>query len=106
MRDESDHRETYVDSGDDDVDLAVTEVILPSGRRLTDELVDELVAEARRGVGRPPLDGASESSPRIAFRVPARVKVELEAIALAEGKSFSEVSREAMEDYLDRHRSA
>jgi predicted DNA-binding protein len=52
------------------------------------------------------LDGEAESSPRIAFRVPQRVKEELEAIASVEGKTFSEVSREAMESYLTHRRSA
>jgi hypothetical protein len=106
MRRPSDPTQPYTDSGEEDIDLASTEITLPSGRRLTDDLVDELVLEARQRAGRPSLSGGPESSPRIAFRVPREVKAELEGIAAAEGKSFSEVSREAIESYLIRHRSA
>jgi hypothetical protein len=106
MRDQSESEAPYVDTGHDDIDLEKTEVTLPSGRRLTESLVDELVDDARRAAGRPALDGASQGSPRIAFRVPERVKAELEAIATQEGKTFSEVSREAIENYLTHRRSA
>ena len=97
-------RKRYVDSGQPDVDLEREDVRLPSGRRLTAEVVDELVESARRAKGRPSLTGEPEVSPRIAFRVSRQVKEGLEAIAATEGKSFSEVSRDALESYLREHR--
>jgi hypothetical protein len=106
MPEQSEANDRFVDAGEEEIDLDATRITLPSGRRLTDDLAEELVVQARRGAGRPSLDGEAENSPRIAFRVPQRVKEELEAIASVEGKSFSEVSREAIESYLTHRRSA
>ncbi len=106
MPEQDKRQKRYTDSGEDDIDLAVTEVLLPSGRRLTDDVAEDLVAQARRSAGRPSLDGAADDSPRIAFRVPRQMKEQLEAIASEEGRSFSEVSREAIGDYLSQRRSA
>jgi hypothetical protein len=41
------HVDADADADADDVDLVVTRVVLTSGRVLTDELTEELVAQAR-----------------------------------------------------------
>jgi Ribbon-helix-helix protein, copG family len=80
-----------------------------SGVELTPEVVDELVAEAERGyepsqlraqyVGRPSL-GASGVSPRIAVRVPADLHAAAQRRADEEGKSISELARDALREHL------
>lgn len=90
-----------------DIDLGSEEFILRDGRRLTDELADELaeqgVAEARRRnliPGGKSLSGDGSHSPVVRFRVPATVSDALHARADAEGRSESAIAREALERYL------
>lgn len=100
----------YVVSADatiEDIDLDTEEVILPDGRRLTEDLAEQIasdaVAEARtRNLvpGRKSLSGDGANSPRVQFRVPARLRGAAEARAGAEGISLSALAREALEDYL------
>jgi hypothetical protein len=89
-----------------DVDLDAEEVILPSGRRYTeaDAQADELYFEARTRPGRPSL--ARGVSPQVSFRVPQSVKEDLAEIAKAEGRPEAQVARQALAEYLDRHRGA
>lgn len=78
---------------------------LEDGTRLTPELERELVEEAERGydpdlliredVGRPSLSG-SGTSPRVSFRISLDLAAALERKAEADGKSVSEVAREAI----------
>ena len=78
-----------------DVDLTREVRRDKQGRRIDQAYVDELV-EASRRPGRPSLaeDGPS---PSIAFRVPAALRQRAEEVAAREGKTVSELAREALE---------
>jgi hypothetical protein len=84
------------------------------GTLLTKEKIDKLAAEAERGydlskgvrervTGRPALGGGKGISPRIAFRAGPDVFEATQARARAEGRSVSELARDAMEQYLTTH---
>lgn len=81
-----------------DVDLATEVVRDKHGRRITDAYVERAVKAAQRGPGRPSL--AKGNSPQIAFRVPAEVRDRAEAVAAGEGKTVSQLAREALESRL------
>ena len=83
-----------------DVDLERDDVRLRDGSRLTDEVVDGIVEQVRRASGRPSLSGRPAPSPQIAFRVAPAVRDRAVAVAAQEGKSVSELAREALEDRL------
>jgi hypothetical protein len=78
------------------------------GRLLTAEDIDALSAEAETGydlsqgtrqyVGRPSLDAGV--SPRVSFRMAQGLYDAARARAEREGRSVSEIAREAMERYL------
>jgi predicted HicB family RNase H-like nuclease len=99
----------YVVRADDsieDVDLD-DEVVTVQGRRLTEagaeELARDTLAEARRRnliPGRKSLTSGSTHSPRVQFRVPEAVAEQAHDRARAEGKSVSELAREALLRYL------
>ena len=80
-----------------DVDLDTEVVLLPDGERLTNEIADEIVASTRRTVGRPSLSGKAQASPQIAFRVDPSVRDAAAALAAKEGKTVSQLAREALE---------
>ncbi|MCK9495821.1 MAG: ribbon-helix-helix protein, CopG family [Dehalococcoidia bacterium] len=63
--------------------------------------VDEVVARVRKATGRPSMSGTTGISPQIGVRLPEVLNAALEARARAEGKSKSELVREAVEAYLD-----
>lgn len=90
----------------DDVDLD-DEVVTVRGRRLTEtgaeQLARQTLAEARRRnliPGRKSLTEGSTHSPRLQFRVPESVATQAQVRARAEGKSVSELAREALLRYL------
>lgn len=90
----------------EDVDLD-QEVLTVKGRRLTEAgaelLASETLAEARRRnliPGRKSLTSGSTHSPRVQFRVPEAVATQAQDRARAEGKSLSELAREALLRYL------
>ncbi len=83
-----------------DVDLEVDDVRLQDGTRLTDEVVDVIVEEARRTSGRPSLSGQAAASPKISFRVAPSVRDRAAEVAAKEGKTVSELAREALEDRI------
>ena len=83
-----------------DVDLESEDVRLSSGKRLTAKLADEIVEEVRRVGGRPSLSGEAVRSPQIAFRVPLEVRNRAAEVAAAEGKTVSQLAREALEARL------
>lgn len=83
-----------------DVDLGREDVRLPSGKRLTDQVVGEIVEDVRRAGGRPSLSGEPARSPQIAFRVLASLRDRAAAVAAAEGKTVSQLAREALEARL------
>ena len=78
-----------------DVDLSKEVRHDKQGRRVDESYADRLIEAARRP-GRPSLaeDGPS---PSIAFRVPAALRERAEELAAREGKSVSELAREALE---------
>jgi predicted HicB family RNase H-like nuclease len=80
-----------------DVDLEHEDVRLADGTRLTDAVADEIIEEVRRGSGRPSLSGHASNSPQIAFRVPQNVRDRAAEIAEREGKTISQLAREALE---------
>lgn len=81
-----------------------------TGELITPEMIEALAAEAERGydltqatevrVGRPPLSEDATQSPRVSFRAPSALFRALQDRATAEGRSVSEVAREAVERYL------
>ena len=79
-----------------DVDLTKQVVRDAKGQRVTKRYSDNVVAQARRG--RPSLD--SGPSPQVAFRIPASLRDRAAQIAAAEGKTVSQLAREALEQRL------
>jgi hypothetical protein len=82
-----------------DVDLDTEARRDKRGRRITGKYVDRVVDAARKP-GRPALSGEEGPSPAIAFRLPADLRRRAEAVAADEGKSVSELAREALEARL------
>jgi hypothetical protein len=80
-----------------DVDLEHEDVRLADGTRLTDAVAEEIIEQVRRGSGRPSLSGHAANSPQIAFRVPQNVRDRAAEIAKREGKTISQLAREALE---------
>jgi hypothetical protein len=80
-----------------DVDLEDDDVRLKDGTRLTEDLAAKIVETVRRGTGRPSLSGHATPSPQIAFRVPQSVRDQAAEIAEREGKTISQLAREALE---------
>ncbi len=96
-----------LDATIEDVDLEKEVVRLPDGRRLTDELAEQISREAlaaarRRNLipGRKSLTAPGEHSPVVRFRVPEDVRRQLEERASREGKTLSKLVREAVDQYL------
>jgi hypothetical protein len=85
-----------------DVDLD-TEVVRDSrGRRITEKHATGIAEQTleRIGRGRPSLTGAKLHSPRVSFRAPAELRAKAEARAVREGKTVSQLAREALERLL------
>lgn len=80
-----------------DVDLEQDDVRLPDGSRLTEQKAAEIGDEVRRRGGRPSLTGDAAISPRIVFRVAPAVRDRAAEIAAREGKTISQLAREALE---------
>ena len=87
---------------DEDRVIAVT----TSGTEITEKLAQELADEAERGYdlsrgrrrGRPSLDQGV--SPRVTFRITGELQERARARAEREGKSLSELARDALADYV------
>jgi hypothetical protein len=56
-------------------------------------------------IGRPSLSDAGDS-PQVRFRLPAATRAEAVALAAREGKTLSQLARDAVEAYLTARRSA
>jgi len=80
-----------------DVDLDRDDIRLPDGTRLTPSLADRIVEQVRQGAGRPSLSGVRVASPQIAFRVAPSVREKAAQLAAREGKTISQLAREALE---------
>ncbi|KPN47868.1 hypothetical protein [Mycobacterium intracellulare] len=83
-----------------DVDLDREDIRLADGTRLTPQVAEEVVEEVRRLGGRPSLSGKAAKSPQIAFRVAPEVRDRAAEVAAGEGKSVSQLAREALEARL------
>lgn len=81
-----------------DVDLDREDIRLADGSRLTQEVAEGMVEQVRRSVGRPSLSGEAVASPQIAFRVAPSVRDRAAEIAAREGKTISQLAREALEE--------
>lgn len=91
----------------EDVDLDTEVVRLKDGRRLTNELAEQLaeetLAEARRRnlvPGRKSLSGSGIHSPRVQFRLPESLRSAAEKRAAEEDVSLSMLARKALKHYL------
>jgi predicted HicB family RNase H-like nuclease len=89
-----------------DVDLEREDIRLADGTRLTEEVAARIAQETLRSVGRPSLSGARHRSPQIAFRVPPAVRDQAAEVAAREGKTVSELAREALEERIAASRRA
>jgi predicted HicB family RNase H-like nuclease len=87
-----------------DVDLDRDDIRLADGSRLTQDVADSVVEHARRVAGRPSLSGNAEASPQIAFRVAADVRDRAAKVAAREGKTISQLAREALEERVAESR--
>ena len=87
-----------------DVDLDRDDIRLADGSRLTQEVADSVVEQARRVAGRPSLSGNAEASPQIAFRVAPDVRDRAAQVAAREGKTISQLAREALEERVAESR--
>jgi predicted HicB family RNase H-like nuclease len=85
-----------------DVDLDEDDVRLADGTRLTEQRAAEIIEEVRRCGGRPSLTGEAAVSPRITFRVTPGVRGRAAQIAAREGKTVSQLAREALEARVAR----
>ncbi len=90
-----------------DIDLDEEEFILRDGRRLTNELAEQLARETlvevrRRNLvpGGKSLSGDGSHSPRVQFRVPQKLRAAAEARAVEKGVTLSTLARQALEHYL------
>jgi hypothetical protein len=89
-----------------DIDLGLEDIRLADGTRLTDEAAADIAESVLRSVGRPSLSGVRQRSPQIAFRVPPAVRDQAAEVAAREGKTVSELAREALEERLAASRRA
>lgn len=83
-----------------DVDLEHEDLRLADGTRLTRARAQEIVRQLRHPGGRPSLSGGRARSPQIAFRVPVEVRDRAARTAAEEGKTVSQLAREALEARL------
>jgi hypothetical protein len=86
-----------------DIDLDEEEVYLADGTRLTEARAEQLAGEIldRHYPGRRSLTGGREHTPSLTVRVTATTRKALEAIAAKQGRRLSDVSRDALEAYID-----
>lgn len=89
-----------------DVDLDTEEVRTADGRRLTEDLAAEIAERAlAKHRGRPSVSGGTTRTPSLTVRVPTQIQAALMSIAEAQGRRVSDVSRDALEEYIKRHAS-
>lgn len=85
----------------EDLDLDVEDVRLKDGTRLTNQRAEQIADDVlRRRRGRPSLTGDGETSPRVSFRIPEQLRRTAEERARREGRTVSDLAREALEHYL------
>ena len=81
----------------EDVDIDAEHVTLPDGSRLTKDRADAIIEQVRSKGGRPSLTGDAAASPRVSFRVTPDIRDRAAALADREGKTISQLAREALE---------
>lgn len=82
--------------------------VTKDGTVLTGEEIERLADEAEEGydltkarrVGRPSLTGRPDHSPHVSFRATPELRAKAEQRAAREGKTVSQLAREAFEKYL------
>lgn len=82
------------------VDLGREDVRDKQGRRIDEAYTERLVEAARKAPGRPSLSRGT--SPSVAFRLPPDLRARAAELAAREGKSVSQLAREALEALLAR----
>jgi hypothetical protein len=89
-----------------DIDLDEEQIRLPDGSRLSEETAEQLAERVlqQRRAGRPSLTGGSKHTPALTVRVRPGVRSALEQIAHKQGRRLADVSREALDEYVARHR--
>jgi hypothetical protein len=89
-----------------DVDLDKEEIYLADGRRLTEQVAEEIAERAlARHRGRPSVSGGGRRTPTLTVRVPQPTRDALEKLAKSQGKRLADISREALDEYISRHAS-
>jgi hypothetical protein len=86
-----------------DVDLDAEEIHDRRGNRIDQAYVDAAVEHVHRTVGRPSLGAPGERSPQVTFRLSAEEKATAKALAEREGKTVSQLAREAFARYIREH---
>lgn len=82
------------------IDLDREVVLDGRGRRITEADAERIAEQTLARVGRPSLTGAGQRSPAVSFRVSIRTRQLAEQRAAAEGKTVSQIAREALERYI------
>lgn len=85
-----------------DIDLDSEEVIV-RGERLTEARAAEIADRLERRSGRPSLTAPGAHSPVLNLRVSQITKSQLEHLAETSGRRQSDIVREALAEYLNRH---
>jgi predicted HicB family RNase H-like nuclease len=85
-----------------DVDLDMEVIRDAKGRRITEKKAEDIAEQTleKVGRGRPSLTGARTRSPQVSFRAPGELRAQAEARAAREGKTVSQLAREALERLL------
>ncbi|WP_036405810.1 plasmid mobilization protein [Microbispora rosea] len=86
-----------------DVDLGTEELYDRRGNRIDEAYVEAAVEHVRRTVGRPSLTAPGRRSPQVTFRLSPEEKAAARALAEREGKTVSQLAREAFARYLRDH---
>jgi len=86
----------------DIVDIDTQDIRDAHGRRITQSTVDGLVqaVEKAKAVGRPSLTAPGQHSPTVTLRFSEAVNSRLTEIASKQGKSKSQIVRDAVNTYL------
>lgn len=90
----------------EDADLNHDEILPPTGTRLTERRAAEKAEQARRRGGRPSLTGDAAVSPRVSFRLTPGIRDRAAVIAAREGKTISQLAREALEERVNIYRGS
>lgn len=85
-----------------DIDLDAEEFVV-GGERLTESSAAEIAERLERRVGRPALGEPGKRSPALNLRIARADKDQLEALARQQGRRTSDLVRDALREYLDRH---